>query len=547
MKKVASIVLSALLFGVIAGASMAGINVAAQKAGITNQTVQESQALIESPKASTGTNGEAAGGASGKSGADSAAAGANSADSTTGSSATGSSANGSGTNSASGSSASGAATQTSSGNLGSVTAVAKECMPSVVAITNMMKYQQNGFSIFGNYQNYETEVPASGSGVIIGKNDTELLIVTNNHVVADSTSLSVTFDDDKTIDAEIKGTDASNDLAVVSVKLSDIPTETMNTIKIATLGNSDDLQVGDQVVAIGNALGYGQSVTTGIISAVNRDVETDEGTESGLLQTDAAINPGNSGGALLNMKGEVIGINVAKYSSTDVEGMGYSIPSAKAQTVINNLSSLETREKVPENERGYLGVQVKNIDANTAKSFDMPQGVFIYKFTEGSTAQNSGLQEKDIITALDGQGVKTYDDLATLLQKYKAGETVKVTVQRPNGSKYDEVTVDVVLGSADSSNQAAADKQNANSSGSSDNSGNANDPFQKHDNSGSGSDSGSGDNGSSNDNAGNGSGDAGNSGSGSDGQSGNGSQGGSDYDQEQLWKQFEEFFNQYNR
>ena len=518
MKKVASIVLSALLFGVIAGASMVGINVAAQKAGITNQTVQESQALIESPKASTGTNGEAAGGASGKSGADSAAAGANSADSTTGSSATGSSANGSGTNSASGSSASGAATQTSSGNLGSVTAVAKECMPSVVAITNMMKYQQNGFSIFGNYQNYETEVPASGSGVIIGKNDTELLIVTNNHVVADSTSLSVTFDDDKTIDAEIKGTDASNDLAVVSVKLSDIPTETMNTIKIATLGNSDDLQVGDQVVAIGNALGYGQSVTTGIISAVNRDVETDEGTESGLLQTDAAINPGNSGGALLNMKGEVIGINVAKYSSTDVEGMGYSIPSAKAQTVINNLSSLETREKVPENERGYLGVQVKNIDANTAKSFDMPQGVFIYKFTEG-----------------------------TLLQKYKAGETVKVTVQRPNGSKYDEVTVDVVLGSADSSNQAAADKQNANSSGSSDNSGNANDPFQKHDNSGSGSDSGSGDNGSSNDNAGNGSGDAGNSGSGSDGQSGNGSQGGSDYDQEQLWKQFEEFFNQYNR
>ena len=544
MKKVVSIVLSALLFGVIAGGSMVGINVAAQRAGITNQTVQESQALIESPKNNADTSGTAAAGDAGKSSSDSAAAGANSSDNSAGNaSGAGSGTNG-GTNSASGSSASGAASTTSSGNLGSVTAVAKECMPSVVAITNMMKYQQNGF---GNYQNYETEVPASGSGVIIGKNDTELLIVTNNHVVADSTSLSVTFDDDKTIDAEIKGTDASNDLAVVSVKLSDIPTETMNTIKIATLGNSDDLQVGDQVVAIGNALGYGQSVTTGIISAVNRDVETDEGTESGLLQTDAAINPGNSGGALLNMKGEVIGINVAKYSSTDVEGMGYSIPSAKAQTVINNLSSLETREKVPENERGYLGVQVKNIDANTAKSFDMPQGVFIYKFTEGSTAQNSGLQEKDIITALDGQGVKTYDDLATLLQKYKAGETVKVTVQRPNGSKYDEVTVDVVLGSADSSNQAAADKQNANSSGSSDNSGNANDPFQKHDNSGSGSDSGSGDNGSSNDNAGNGSGDAGNSGSGSDGQSGNGSHGGSDYDQEQLWKQFEEFFNQYNR
>ena len=474
MKKVAGIVAGALLFGAVAGASMVGVNVAAQKAGITYQAESSTQNTQETTQAAE-TAGET----------QAAAAGSTS-----------------------------ASTQATTMGYGSVSEVAKNAMPSVVAITNMMKYQANGFSLFGNAQNYETEVPASGSGVIVGKNDTELLIVTNNHVVTDSTSLSVTFCDDESVDAEIKGTDASADLAVVAVKLADIPEKTMNAIKIISIGNSDDLQVGDQVVAIGNALGYGQSVTTGIISAKDRDVQTSEGTESGLLQTDAAINPGNSGGALLNLKGELIGINVAKYSDTDVEGMGYSIPSDKAKTVIDSLSTLTTRQAVPEDERGYLGIQVKNIDAQTAQTFDMPQGVFIYKFTEGSNAENSGLQEKDIITALDGQGVTSYDDLSTLLAKYKAGETVKVTVQRPNGNKYDEVTVDVTLGSSETSNT-----NKKSSSKSQQSQGSTNDPFSQN----------------------------GGSSNSQDGSQGSDGQNGSNSDQEQLWQQFQQFFNQYQR
>ena len=474
MKKVAGIVAGALLFGAVAGASMVGVNVAAQKTGITYQMESSTQNTQETTQAA-----ETAG-ATQAAAADTGSTG----------------------------------TQASTMGYGSVSEVAKNAMPSVVAITNMMKYQANGFSLFGDAQNYETEVPASGSGVIVGKNDTELLIVTNNHVVTDSTSLSVTFCDDESVDAEIKGTDASADLAVVAVKLADIPEKTMNAIKIISIGNSDDLQVGDQVVAIGNALGYGQSVTTGIISAKDRDVQTSEGTESGLLQTDAAINPGNSGGALLNLKGELIGINVAKYSDTDVEGMGYSIPSDKAKTVIDSLSTLTTRQAVPEDERGYLGIQVKNIDAQTAQTFDMPQGVFIYKFTEGSNAENSGLQEKDIITALDGQGVTSYDDLSTLLSKYKAGETVKVTVQRPNGNKYDEVTVDVTLGSSETSN---TNKKSG--SKSQQNQGSTNDPFSQN----------------------------GGSSNGQDGSQGSDGQSGSNSNQEQLWQQFQQFFNQYQR
>ena len=229
---------------------------------------------------------------------------------------------------------------------GSVSQVAKEAMPSVVAITNMMRYQENGFSIFGDIQR-ETEYPASGSGVIVGKNETELLIATNNHVIQDSNSLTVSFIDDSTAKAQVKGTDATVDLALVSVKLSDLSQETRDKIKVIEIGSSDAMEVGDQVVAIGNALGYGQSVTKGIISAKDRDVETEDGTAEGLLQTDAAINPGNSGGALLNMQGELIGINVAKYSDTDVEGMGYSIPSSKAESILKSLSTLATREDVP--------------------------------------------------------------------------------------------------------------------------------------------------------------------------------------------------------
>lgn len=476
MKKVAEVVAGALLFGVVAGASMVGVNVAAQRAGVAYQTSSTSD--IEETTAATQALSETQAAA-----------------------------------------ASSTAAQTSTQVMGSVTEVAKSAMPSVVAITNMMKYKANGYSLFGSYQSGETEVPASGSGVIVGKNDTELLIVTNNHVVTDSSSLSVTFSDNQSVDAEIKGTDASADLAVVAVKLSDIPEATMDAIQVITIGDSDETQVGDQVVAIGNALGYGQSVTTGIISAKDRDVQTSEGTESGLLQTDAAINPGNSGGALLNMKGELIGINVAKYSDTDVEGMGYSIPSDKAKKVIDALSTLTTRQEVPEEERGYLGIQVKNIDAQTAKSFDMPQGVFVYKFTEGSNAENSGLQEKDIITALDGQGVSTYDDLSTLLSKYRAGETVMVTVQRPNGNKYDEKEIQVTLGSADTSNTNKKSGSQSQNSGSSD-------PFSRKDN---GSTGGNGND------------------SGSDSRNNGSDDSGSSTDQEKLWQQFQQFFNQYQR
>ena len=476
MKKVAEVVAGALLFGVVAGASMVGVNVAAQRAGVAYQTSSTSD--IEETTAATQALSETQAAAE-----------------------------------------SSTAAQTSTQVMGSVTEVAKSAMPSVVAITNMMKYKANGYSLFGSYQSGETEVPASGSGVIVGKNDTELLIVTNNHVVTDSSSLSVTFSDNQSVDAEIKGTDASADLAVVAVKLSDIPEATMDAIQVITIGDSDETQVGDQVVAIGNALGYGQSVTTGIISAKDRDVQTSEGTESGLLQTDAAINPGNSGGALLNMKGELIGINVAKYSDTDVEGMGYSIPSDKAKKVIDALSTLTTRQEVPEEERGYLGIQVKNIDAQTAKSFDMPQGVFVYKFTEGSNAENSGLQEKDIITALDGQGVSTYDDLSTLLSKYRAGETVTVTVQRPNGNRYDEKEIQVTLGSADTSNTNKKSGSQSQNSGSSD-------PFSRKDN---GSTGGNGND------------------SGSDSRNNGSDDSGSSTDQEKLWQQFQQFFNQYQR
>lgn len=426
MKRSVAVILGSLAFGVIAGTTMVGMNVAAERIGLVKQQIYAeyetpgdvTQAVEETTQALT----EAA------------------------------------------------STQAASSGEGkSVADIAEEAMPSVVAITNMVKYQQNGYSMWGYpTQSQEYEVPASGSGIIIGKTDDELLIVTNNHVVEDSSSLSVTFVDNEAVDASIKGTDSTVDLAVIAVQLEDIPTDTLNQIKVATLGDSDEVKVGEQVVAIGNALGYGQSVTTGIISAKDRTLQTEDGESTGLLQTDAAINPGNSGGALLNMKGEVIGINVAKYASTSIEGMGYAIPSSKAETVIENLSTLKTRVEIPESERGYLGVQVKNIDEQTAANFDMPQGVFIYKLTEGGAAAQSELQEKDIITALDGQGLKSYDELQELLSYYRAGETVNLTVQRPNGDTYEELTVSVTLGTnpeAQASETQQSDSQNQDQQG----------------------------------------------------------------------------------
>ena len=327
----------------------------------------------------------------------------------------------------------------------SVSKIAKEAMPSVVSITNTIKYQQNGFSLYG--QGQTQEAAASGSGVIIGENDNELLIVTNKHVVEDSTSLSVQFVDGKSYDAKIKGTDSDADLAVIAVPLDSISAETRKSISTATFGDSDALSVGDQVVAIGNALGYGQSVTTGIISAKDRDIQTENGSETGLLQTDAAINPGNSGGALLNMQGELIGINVAKYSDTTVEGMGYSIPAKKVQEIVETLSKRDTREKVKDDERGYIGIQGKTVDSSIAEAYNMPQGIYVYKILKGDGIDNSALQEKDIITKFDGQGVRSLEDLVSLISGYKAGERVEVAVKRLSAKcQYEEKTVEVTLG-----------------------------------------------------------------------------------------------------
>ena len=409
MKKIIGVILSALLFGLVAGGMMVGVNYLAQERNIysilRDSGVENPEAMLSSPSVMPETE-----------------------KSTQASENT--------------------VTASSNRSEKTVAEVAKEAMPSVVAITNMMRYQQNGFSIFGEVQK-ETELPASGSGVIVGQNDTELLIATNNHVIQDSNSLTVSFIDESTANAQVKGTDATVDLALVSVKLSDISPETREKIKAIKVGSSDDMEVGDPVVAIGNALGYGQSVTSGIISAKNRDVQTKEGVSKGLIQTDAAINPGNSGGALLNMQGELIGINVAKYADTDVEGMGYSIPSSAAEGILSSLSNLTTRDKVPEGEQGVLGVQVKDIDAQTAESFAMPKGIYIFKVLEDTGAENSAIQERDIITKLDGQGVYTTADLKSLLSKYRAGEEVKLTLMRQDGSgQYNEVEAKVVLGKA---------------------------------------------------------------------------------------------------
>ena len=322
-----------------------------------------------------------------------------------------------------------------------VSSIVDETMPSVVAINNKMLLEQHTW--FGYSQTYE--VPSSGSGIIVGQNDEELLIVTNNHVVEDSTELTVTFIDQESVPAAIKGTDSEVDLAIIAVKLSDIPADTMSRIKIATIGDSDALKVGQGVIAIGNALGYGQSVTVGYVSALNRNVKAEDGTTKSLIQTDAAINPGNSGGALLNMKGELIGINVAKYSSTEVEGMGYAIPISQAQDIINELMNRKTRVEVDAAKQGYLGIQASNIDETAATMYGMPRGIYVYKIVEGGAASKSDLREKDIITKFDGQTVRTMEDLQEMLTYYEGGDTVDLTVQSLENGQYVERTVTVTL------------------------------------------------------------------------------------------------------
>ncbi|MFR2253992.1 MAG: S1C family serine protease [Clostridium sp.] len=306
-----------------------------------------------------------------------------------------------------------------------VSQVVEEAMPAVVAVASTAVYQMPdfGFGWFfgGGSQSYE--VPSSGSGIIIGENDTELLIVTNNHVVQDTVSLKITFVDDTAVDAVIKGTDTDTDLAVISVPLDQIPQETKEKIAVARLGDSDGLKVGQGVIAIGNALGYGQSVTVGYVSALNREIKTSDGNTRVLLQTDAAINPGNSGGALLNMKGEVIGINAAKYSSTEVEGIGYAIPVSGVQEILDELMNRKTRSEVAEEKRGYLGIQGTTVDEDAAAAFGMPKGVYVYKILKDGAAADSQLREKDIITKLDGMTVKSMQELQKFLKVMKQGET----------------------------------------------------------------------------------------------------------------------------
>lgn len=321
-----------------------------------------------------------------------------------------------------------------------VSEIVDMAMPSVVAITNTTLYKSSTW--FGQTQTYE--VPSSGSGIIVGENDTELLIVTNNHVIEDSTSISVTFIDESTVDAAIKGTDAESDLAVIAVPLDQISADTKSQIKAATMGDSDSLKMGQGVIAIGNALGLGQSVTVGHVSALNREITVDGNTKS-VIQTDAAINPGNSGGALLNAKGELIGINEAKYSDESVEGVGYAIPISYAKEIIEDLKLRTTKVEVDESEQGYLGIQVQNIDSTTAQMYGMPEGVYVYKITENSAASESDLREKDIITKFDGESVTSNADLTNLLTYYKAGTTVTLTVQSLENGEYVERQVEITL------------------------------------------------------------------------------------------------------
>ena len=328
-----------------------------------------------------------------------------------------------------------------------VSQVVEEAMPAVVAVASTAVYQMPdfGFGWFfgGGSQSYE--VPSSGSGIIIGENDTELLIVTNNHVVQDTVSLKITFVDDTAVDAAVKGTDPDTDLAVISVPMDQIPQETKEKIAVARLGDSDGLKVGQGVIAIGNALGYGQSVTVGYVSALNREIKTSDGNTRVLLQTDAAINPGNSGGALLNMKGEVIGINAAKYSSTEVEGIGYAIPVSGVQDILDELMNRKTRSEVAEEKRGYLGIQGTTVDEDAAAAFGMPKGVYVYKILKDGAAADSQLREKDIITKLDGMTVKSMQELQKLLKGYETGETIELLVQRQEDGQYKEIQIPVTL------------------------------------------------------------------------------------------------------
>ena len=427
-KKAATAVALAVIFGLVAGAVFQGVNIAADKYRDNNS----SSTQIGKTETVTGTE-ESTDGSSTESSVKSIVA-----------------------------------------ESGTVAGVAQATMSSIVAITSVSVQEIPSFVGYGTRQ-YQSA--GSGSGIIVGENDSELLIATNNHVVSGATTLTVCFaggdvvgaeeetqamasgdsitdssdssvDVNNAVSAKIKGTDEENDLAVIAVEKSDIPEETMNEIKIAQMGSSDDLVVGEQVVAIGNALGYGQSVTSGWVSALNRTISTEDGDTSGLIQTDAAINPGNSGGALLNMKGEVIGINAAKYADSQVEGMGYAIPISKAEPILEELMNRETRDKIEDTSKvGYMGIKAADLTTEAIQMYNMPAGAFLTEVTPGGAADKAGIKKGDIVVKLDGQKVSGKNDLVDKLQYYESGETVEVVIARANNGEYKEETVEVTLGS----------------------------------------------------------------------------------------------------
>ena len=372
-------------------------------------------------------------------------------------------------------------TTSDSSNKGSldVSDITTSAMPSIVAITNKSVqevqdyFSQFGFRGQGQAQTQETE--SQGSGIIIGKNDTELLMVTNNHVVEGADTLSVCFIDNKVYEANVKGTDAENDLAVIAVPLDSISDDTMSQIAVASIGDSDSLKVGEQVVAIGNALGYGQSVTTGIVSAVNRALSnnssdtqdsnssSDDSSSATYIQTDAAINPGNSGGALLNMNGEVIGINSAKLASTEVEGMGYAIPISRVSDIIDNLMNQTTRTKVDSDKQGTIGIKGINVTSDVQEKYNLPEGIYVSEVTSGSAAEKAGITSGSVITKFDVKSVTDIESLQDLLQYYKAGETVELTLQVPDSDSYKEKTVSISLGSKSDTSSDGNSQTNGNS------------------------------------------------------------------------------------
>lgn len=323
-----------------------------------------------------------------------------------------------------------------------ISGVVENVMPAMVSIVNT---STRTTSFFG--YTYEESLPSAGSGIIVEEKDGELLIVSNNHVVANADSLEVTFIDGTTAAAHVKGQDSEMDLAVIAVPLDSLSKETRNAITVATLGDSDSLKLGQPVIAIGNALGNGQSVTNGIISALDREVTNEDGTVGTYIQTNAAINGGNSGGALLTITGEVIGINSGKIKATGVEGMGYAIPISSASPIIAELKNRQTRtDKVAEEDKGYIGISPQTVDGQTSQMYGIPQGVFVVAVTENSPAEKAGIRKGDVLVKLDGQKITSYEDLKKTMEYYKAGETITVTVKRVDNREYVDVDLEVTLG-----------------------------------------------------------------------------------------------------